>query len=286
MATLISLFIYNNQDYPWAAYLLILAVDIALLLLFHFYNKKAKNLDRSSAIAYLSSLFFTGSGLAYAGSYILAWFYFILIQIAMPIGIYRFSDAGDNFIAGMGVAFIVLVFIQANQSSKKAKGHAKLAKEKNFKKHNKETRDNYFDNAVLYISNGFHLAIDTNFAMHFQDVMAKILTETESHVFLHPTVFKELEGLKKNKNKIVRQNAQLGFDIIENFQRTNRLQWTRRPNQNSHFKNPDEQIINGVLNEINHGTRLVFASHDKGARILARSLDIAVLEPLKMKKVN
>lgn len=68
------------------------------------------------------------------------------------------------------------------------------------------------------------------------------------------------------------------------------MQWTRKQKAGRNFSQADQRIVTGVLAEIQAGTKLVFASHDKGARILARSLHIPVVDPIdslhKNKKIS
>ncbi|WP_404405118.1 PIN domain-containing protein [Jeotgalibacillus malaysiensis] len=254
---------------------------MVLIIGFTFMNRKLKTFKRSSALAYVLSLLFPGSGLAFAGTYVWSWMYLILLGAGAPYLIVYASMNDNTGIGGIAIiGFIVLFFVQANQSSTAAKRFEKKARTSFYEKRTLETNSIYTENIQTYINQGYHLALDTNFIMHFQPILLNVLQETKAHIFLHPTVFGELEGLKKNESPAVRRNAQMGFDVLEYYQKSNRLQWTRRPKNHNSYNTPDERIVAGVLHEIQLGTPLVFVSHDKGARIMARSLNIPVIDSI------
>ncbi|MHC8514780.1 PIN domain-containing protein [Sporosarcina sp. OR05] len=99
---------------------------------------------------------------------------------------------------------------------------------------------------------------------------------------MHPVVFRELEGLKNNVDSTTRYKAQKGFVIIEKYRNYNRLFLVRENTRDIKYSTADEQIISDLLTKVEEGSKLVFASHDKGARILARRLDISIINPKKM----
>lgn len=257
---------------------------IVVTLSFHFINKLLKNHNRNGLIAFILSASFTGSGFAYSGAYIRAWFFAILSLLSLFIGI-----SADNETAQY--IYIISNIVQAIWAPLYAADASFKLKQKSYLNRQKEIETTYFQGLLSYIQSGYQVAVDTNFLMHFSSVLLKLYKNTNVHLYLHPTVFAELEGLKGNNNKEVRKLAQGAFDILELYQKGERMQWTRRQKHGSDFKSADQRIITGVLSEIQSGTKLVFASHDKGARILARSLHIPVVDPNEdysnqLKKLN
>src|SRR5690606_16577429 len=98
------------------------------------------------------------------------------------------------------------------------------------------------------------------------------------------TVFKELDGLKKNKEPLTRKRAQFAFDIIEEYQRKGLIKLIETPSYNELRRRglsdtPDDKIIGTYLNESHKGKqKLIFLSNDKGARIIARNSGLPVAE--------
>lgn len=246
---------------------------ILVTLSFHFINKKfLQYKNRNGLIAFILSASFTGSGFAYSGAYVRGWLF--AISSVATLG-YALATKTDEF----GYAYVIINIVQAIWAPLYAVDASYKLREKSKKDRQKSIEDTYLQGLLSYIHSGYHVAVDTNFLMHFSPVLLNLYKNTNVHLFLHPTVFGELEGLKGNNKKEVRQRAQGAFDILELYQKSNRMQWTRRQKQGSNFKSADQRIITGVLNEIQSGVKLVFASHDKGARILARSLHIPVVDP-------
>lgn len=246
---------------------------IFVTLSFHYLNIKfLQDKKRSGLIAFILSACFSGSGFAYNGAYIRAWFFAVASLITLYLGMSQDNEMMQN-------TFVILNLVQAFWAPYDATNASVKLRRKSIENQQKAIETNYLQGLLSYIHNGYQVAVDTNFLMHFSSVLLNLFKNTQVHLFVHPTVFAELEGLKGNANREVRARAQGAFDILELFQKGNRMQWTLRQKHGSDFKSADQRIITGVLSEIQNGTKLVFASHDKGAGILARSLNIPVVDP-------
>mgnify|MGYP001377246677 CR=1 FL=1 len=245
-----------------------------IICLFYGLNKLLKERRRIGIIALILGILAPGSGFAYSAAFKRAWAVLVLLIISLLL-VY-FNQDKDLYT----YVYAIIFFGQAILSATYAERAQKALRKKKYDNNQKAMENAYFQDLQPYIQTGHHLAVDTNFLMHFHEVLIRIFKETNIHLFLHPTVFGELEGLKKNNNRTVRADAQIAFDIIEMYQKANRMQWTRKQMQGGNFSSADQRIVTGVLSEIKRGVKLVFASHDKGARILARSLQIPVIDPL------
>src|SRR5699024_6399647 len=250
-------------------------IIIALIIIsFHLINRKFQGYNRMGLIAFILSLVFPGSGFAYSVAYIRAWLTFgLLVFIFYSAG---FADESEVYFN----AFAVIYIVQIIWSTIYAINAGRKLRLKNAQRHQKLIEQSYLNDLKSYIGNGYHVAVDTNFLMHFFTILEDLYKQTNVHLFLHPTVFGELEGLKGHKKHEVRWLAQRGFDLLEMYQKGERMQWTRRQKVGQNFSSADQRIVTGVLTEIQHGVKLVFASHDKGARVLARSLNIPVVDPI------
>jgi len=129
-----------------------------------------------------------------------------------------------------------------------------------------------------------NFAIDTNILMHEPDFLVYLLENHDMDLYMSMMVFNELDGLKKNDNVITRKKAQMAFDVIEEFQRRNKLHLLKTPKTEAIRKfglsgSPDEKIIGTYLRAIHSDKlNLMFLSNDKGARIIARNVGLPVIE--------
>jgi len=135
-----------------------------------------------------------------------------------------------------------------------------------------------------YRENDYELAIDTNIFMDEPDLLVYLLEEESMDLYVSMMVFNELEDLKNNENLDASETAQTALDIIEDFQKENRLYLLKTPNTHAIRKyrlgeSADEMIIGTYILELNAGrNKLLFLSNDKGARIIARSVDMPTAE--------
>lgn len=135
---------------------------------------------------------------------------------------------------------------------------------------------------VPLIERGTVLCLDTNILMHEQLLLIAAFRDSDVHLFVSKQVYAELDGLKKNKRYDVRSRAQLAFDLIELYQSAGRLTLLEVPyhylRSEGLMNSPDERIIGTYLYEQKYiSNPLVFLSNDKGARILAKNLNMATV---------
>ncbi|WP_456277596.1 PIN domain-containing protein [Bacillus sp. AK128] len=269
------MFVTFLQDFTFSKllwYFIVFSGLIASNFVVFFISKLLKDRIRYPIVAFILQIIFPGTGYAYCGSLIRTVITVFLFVVFTFIPLF----VSDNV---AGVLFLITVVVPAFSSAAFANKAHSVLKEKRWKTKYSETCESYRSHLNFYINRGHNIAVDTNFLMHYQNLLEDFYKSSSVHLYLHPNVFGELEGLKKNRFKEVRASAQLGFDLLETYQKSNRLQWTRIDPKSKNFTNPDQIIISGIFNEIESGNPLVFASHDKGARILARSLNIPVVDP-------
>lgn len=259
-------------------------IVMLVMIFFHYINKKFPSYRRFGFIAFGLSVVFPGGGFAYARAYVRAWLTYGIMMINYYF-IAMYPMTGNT-----AAPFFIVMIIQLIWSTIYASpliGRFCFNQNK-YEENLIETR--YLEGLQSYIKQGYQVAVDTNFLMHLFVVLESLFRETNAHLYLHPTVFGELEGLKGNKRHEVRMLAQRGFDVLEMYQKEGRMQWTRKQRAGQNFSQADQRIVTGVSAEMQAGTKLVFASHDKGARILARSLNISVVDPIdslnKNKKIS
>ncbi|RLL47769.1 hypothetical protein D8M04_00365 [Oceanobacillus piezotolerans] len=260
---------------PWYGVAITAIVWAFFILIFYVINKWMKERNRIGLIAFFFGIVSPGSGFAYSAAYTYAWITYALTIASMILIL--LSGEQDLYT----IIFAIVFIIQAFAGSSYAHRAGRKLRKKRHATDQKAMEKAYLKDLASYIETGHHVAVDTNFLMHFYNVLTDLYENTNVQLFLHPTVFGELEGLKKSENRNTRASAQMGFDVIEMFQKGNRMQWTRKQPQGTNFSSADQRIVTGVLGEIRRGVKLVFASHDKGARILARSLQIPVVDPLE-----
>lgn len=135
-----------------------------------------------------------------------------------------------------------------------------------------------------YRENDYELAIDTNVFMDEPDLLAYLLEEESMDLYVSMMVFNELEDLKNNENPLTIQKAEIALDIIEDYLKEDRLYLLKTPNTHAIRKyrlgeSAAEEIIGSYIQELETGrNKLLFLSNDKGARIIARSVDMPTAE--------
>lgn len=178
------------------------------------------------------------------------------------------------------ITAVVLIKDAKNYSSYEMRNKEKISEIKRLEKI-------YLANMKPFLKGDHYLATDTNFLMLFHNLLQQLNKETNLRLLIHPLVFRELEGLKLSENRQTASSAQKAFDIIERYQIDKRLDWLPNDDVNRLLSNNgrrkmtsnDEKIVMSIFNAIQNGRNVVFASHDKGARILARELNIPTIEP-------
>jgi len=135
-----------------------------------------------------------------------------------------------------------------------------------------------------YKETDYELAIDTTVFMDDPDLLAYLLEEESMDLYVSMMVFNELEDLKNNEDLDTSETAQTALDIIEDFQKEDRLYLLKTPNTHAirTYKlgqSADEMKVGTYILELNTGrNKLLFLSNDKGARIIARSVDMPTAE--------
>ncbi|WP_110112567.1 PIN domain-containing protein [Bacillus sp. CGMCC 1.16541] len=250
-------------------------------VLFIYIGKWLKDKSRSARLAFFLQIISPGSGYAYASAVVYSWINIGLFVCALISMLLIHSDDMKALI------FLASLLIPAfgsahyaNQARRRIHQKEKEKKQQQREEKMSEIMNAYRHGLLEHVQRGYHVAVDTNFLMHYHQVLFQLYQEARFDLYLHPTVFGELEGLKKSSDWNTRNAAQLGFDILELYQKAHRLQWTRK---DSRIKDADQRIVMGIASEVKAGTLLVFASHDKGARILARSLHIPAVDPYYQK---
>jgi hypothetical protein len=218
------------------------------------------------------SLIGIGFGHAYNGQIVKAFIYSLLIHGVVYAAFYY--ESRKIFLVGL--TLYLISFIATGKNVKFAK--LKVRKEIRLKEIKKKLQE-----LVKYKEDGYELAVDTNILMHEPDLLVYLLDHEDMYINLSKSVYKELDGLKNNKSRIVRQQAQLAFDVIEEYQRRERLKMIETPKGEAMKKyglghDPDDKIIGTYIKETKGGRKLIFLSNDKGARIIARNAGLSVAE--------
>lgn len=135
-----------------------------------------------------------------------------------------------------------------------------------------------------YRENNYELAIDTNIFMDEPDLLAYLLEEESMDLYVSMMVFNELEDLKSNGDSLTIKKAETALDIIEDYQKEDRLYLLKTPNTHAIRKykmgeSAYEKKIGTYIHELKTGrNKLLFLSNDKVARIIARSVDMPTAE--------
>lgn len=175
------------------------------------------------------------------------------------------------------VGMILLTLIDAGFNAENAGKRIQLSKRK-------QELQKKLKKLLEYKEDNFEFGIDTNILMHEPDLLVRFLEQTPSSLYISMAVYKELDGLKNNKDVLTRKKSQFAFDIIETYQKKGLINLIETPNYHELRRrglndSPDDKIIGTYLQEINKGQRkLIFLSNDKGARIIARNAGLPVAE--------
>jgi hypothetical protein len=178
------------------------------------------------------------------------------------------SNKGAYFYVLIGLALALqFIFIENAQKTVQAKWVHQLGAFK-------------YKRMIPVIEKGTVLCLDTNILLHEQTFLIALFRDSDAHLFVSKQVYRELDGLKKNNKRDVRNRTQLAFDIIELFQGEKRMTMLEVP-PHSYLRdiklasNPDEIIIGTYLFERDRVKNpVVFLSNDKGARILAANANL------------
>lgn len=253
---------------------------IGLHLLFMVYFAKVhglifRNMRQDGGKAVVLNLIGVGLGQAY-NRQLIKGIVFLVIFLASVIALRIELYTKDEYVwIFLGIYAILL--IDAYRSSFKAERRSLI------QSRTKELQTK--SKALLqYRNQGHQFGVDTNILMHEPDLLVYLLEKESFDLYMSMMVFSELDGLKKNEDPVTRKKAQVAFDVIEEFQRRNKLYILKTPKTDDIRKyglsgSPDEKIIGTYLRERDQGKeKLIFLSNDKGARIIARNVGMPVVE--------
>jgi len=180
------------------------------------------------------------------------------------------TEKGGTTVATLGILTIVS-FIDAVISASSTQGRI-LGRELKEK----------VDKILQYQTDGFDFVVDTNILMHESELLIYLLEDESFEFTISIIVFNELDGLKKNDKLVTRKQAQVAFDIIEDYQCEGLLTILSEPESEVLRSyglgwSPDDRIIGTYLSEFkNSRPNVIFLSNDKGARIIARNVGLPV----------
>lgn len=197
-------------------------------------------------------------------------FFASLTPLSIALVMLGITEKGGTTVLTLGV-LTLLSFVDAIMSASSTKNrildHALQGK---------------VDKIVQYQTDGFEFVVDTNILMHESELLIHLLVEESFELTICMIVFNELEDLKKNDKLATRKQAQVAFDIIEDYQHKDLLTILEEPA----FEilkgyglgwSPDDKMIGTYLNEFkNSRPTIMFLSNDKGARIIARNVGLPV----------
>lgn len=160
-------------------------------------------------------------------------------------------------------------YVEANSTSHKAQ-QAELS-----------GRNKAIQDVNAYVQKGYVLALDTNILLHYSDLFASF----KANVILSKQVYDELDHLK-TKSEHISKMARKFFNEFEQAQ-VNQIDIPLLKADREKCRalglnpqKPDELIIAGYLSyqQEEHQKKVLFLSDDRGARILARSYGLEVLD--------
>lgn len=255
-------------------WLVFIGLHLLGFLYFRFVHRLIfKNGEQSGGFAAVLTLVGMGFGQAYNRQMIKA--AIALVLFSSYILVNRAGMMEEDISMWIFFGYYALVMVDAGWSASKAE-----------KKRLIQNRNKQLQSKVKAILNypDYQFAVDTNILMHEPDLLVYLLEKENMDLYMSMMVFSELDGLKKSENRITRQQAQLAFDVIEAFQRRNKLHILKTP-KTEHIRkfglggSPDEKIIGTYLQGIKESEhKLMFLSNDKGARIIARNVGMPVVE--------
>lgn len=175
------------------------------------------------------------------------------------------------------LGMVLLTLIDAGFSAENAGKRIQLLKRK-------QELQEKLKKLLAYRQDNFEFGLDTNILMHESDLLDRLMEQSPSSLFVSMSVYKELDGLKNNKDPLTRKKAQFAFDVIEKHQKNGLIKLIETPTYNELRRrglndSPDDKIIGTYLQETNKGQyKIIFLSNDKGARIIARNAGLPVAE--------
>lgn len=281
---MILIFIFSYLAKKEAGFLLInspvtsmIAFNAVLCVYFMWLHPKITKGKLDGGMASFLSFVSIGVGQAY-NRQIVKSILFIALYLVLFTNIIK---EGENS-SGWAMFFVLLVLpvlsmIDANYSSRRM--NKRLAK-----KQQKKQLQQRAGLLAAYHENNHQFAVDTNILMHDADLLIHLLGTKQIKLIVSSQVFKELDRLKTNREKLTRMRAQLAFDVIEAYQRKGLLELIQVPSYEKLQRlalstSADEKIIATYLHEFKNGaSNLLFLSNDKGARIIARNVGMPVAE--------
>lgn len=251
---------------------------VLILIIFLFRTFVFKNLRPNGKGAALFGGIGFGLGQAFNGQYIKS-IIFLAGLTSLPFLLKYFkvneADPDNNSLILFGVYVIVIIegAISAKSAFRKSMNKRKRAVAK--------VKSSLVEK---YIEQGYGIAVDTNVFMHEPAVLIKLIESRPFHLYMSKLVFHELDGLKKSTNVSTRKSAQFAFDVIEEFQKRQALTMLDMATHNERRQfglgdSSDEKIIATYLaanRKEEHN--LIFFSNDKGARIIARNVNMPVVQ--------
>ncbi|MFC0187272.1 PIN domain-containing protein [Fictibacillus aquaticus] len=198
----------------------------------------------------------------------------IIFVLALPVIllIIRSKEMETNFV----MALLLIMLFDAGISAKSARLRVlKLNRKQEVKKK--------MERILNHRSEGYGFGVDTNLLMHEPDLMVDLLYHHQFELNVSMQVISELDGLKKSDNPVTRKQAQLAFDVIEEYQKQQKVHLLEVPDYKT-LKNsgldstPDAKIIGSYKKRAGGQLKMMFLSNDKGARIIARNAGMSVFE--------
>lgn len=249
------------------------------LILYFYFAKVHRFIFRKSGfsdtMAIVLGIFGVGLGQAYNRQLKKALIFLGIFSAFVAYG--HFIDPSQNYSKIIAFVLYILYIIEAARGTKKA------ARNQIVDNRRKEVEQKA-KTILQYKESDHEFAVDTNILMHEPDLLLYLLEKAGFKLYMSMMVFSELDGLKKSDDIVTRTQAQTAFDVIEEFQRHNKLKLLKTPKTDQIRKyglggSPDEKIIGTYMleREKNH-PKLMFISNDKGARILARNAGIPIVE--------
>lgn len=250
----------------------IIYVLSALLVSYYYYVNKPYTVNKSTAV--WLNILVVGTGQFYLRQYIIG-LIFLIFHLGFYLSLMIFgTNLEDGVVMMLFVAPTVISAVYSNITSNRVR-------ERLHRNSMQEVAVRKYKLLVPYIERGIGFAPDTNILMHQALTLIAAFYDSNVHLFISKQVFKELEGLKKNKLPSVRNHAQIAFDIIELYQQENRLDLLDIPSSTYLMKNnltnsnSDDRIIGSYLYALKEQRiPMLFLSNDKGARIIARNIGI------------
>lgn len=253
-------------------------ISLHLLGIYYFgmvHGKIFKKVRHTSRKSVIMNLIAVGMGQAYNRQLVKGIVFFVAFVILIIS--YRVSTFVANYFIVFMVGFYAIVLIDGYRN-------AFTARRRTLVQLRMKVLEDKTQQLLKYREQNHKFAVDTNILMHEPDLLVYLLENESFDLYMSMTVFNELDGLKNREGMVTRKKAQVAFDVIEEFQRRNKLHLLKTPKTDVIRKyglnsSSDEKIIGTYLHELHNGhDKLMFLSNDKGARILARNAGMPVVE--------